>query len=101
MAQFGKDRKGKKPMSPAEYLAEAYRSERNPRPFMPVENGLNIAKRDIFLGKSPVQATKLRKAATSAVKADTDIAADKMLSLLQTVSGYGFVLDFTQANPGF
>jgi hypothetical protein len=53
------------------------------------------------LGKSPVQATKLRKAATSAVKADTDIAADKMLSLLQTVSGYGFVLDFTQANPGF
>ncbi|KAI2696119.1 CAZyme family GH18 [Penicillium roqueforti] len=84
MAQFGKDRNGKKPMSPAEYLAEAYGSERNPRPFMPVENGLNIAKRDIFLGKSPVQATKLRKAATSAVKADTDTAADKMLSLLQT-----------------
>lgn len=101
MIQFGTDRKGKKPMSPAEQLSETFGSDRNPRPFMVVESAMNKAKKDIFLGDSPIADERLMKAAKRAVKADTDEEADKMLSLFQTVSGYSFVLDFTQANPGF
>lgn len=101
MPQFGKMRKGKQPIRPSEYLAEAFGSERNPEPFMAVEKGINTAKRDIFLGQAPVHSDRLKKAAESAVKQDTDEAANKMLSMLQVVSSYGFALDFTQADQGF
>lgn len=91
--KVGKGDKGKQPATPAERIAESFGSDENPFPFMAVEKGINTAKRDIFLGQAPVDLQRLKRAAKRAVSQDTDEAADRMLSLFQTVSCHDISLD--------
>lgn len=78
--------KGKSPAKPSERVAEAFGSTYNPRPFLAVEKGMNIAKGSIFMLNDPVNLEKLDDLASDAVEDDTDEAADEMLSVLQNVS---------------
>ncbi|CAG8001645.1 unnamed protein product [Penicillium salamii] len=81
--KVGNGDKGKQPATPMERIAESFGSDENPFPFMAVEQGINTAKRDIFLGKRPVDLKRLKRYAKAAVNKDTDDAVDKMLSPLQ------------------
>jgi hypothetical protein len=86
--------KGKRPAKPNERFAEVFGSTSNSAPFIAVEKGVNIDKGKIFKLENPVDLGVIDKLAAAAAKADTDKAANKLLSELQTVSDISNYSDY-------